>query len=109
MTPVCPICGGELKQEELHIYENILYCSTGAISLGAVELRIIKALIRSVSLTTYQLADIIGTTTVNINSRMKQLNKKLRGMQWTMKNVAGRGPGGAMYVLTKREQERTDT
>ena len=104
MTLACPICGGELKHKELRIHENILYCSTGAIPLGAIELRIVKALIRSCGgLSTYQLTDIIGTTAVNINSRVKQLSKKLGRIEWTMKNIAGRGPGGAVYVLARKE------
>lgn len=100
MTSTCPLCGSKLKNRELRLYKNILYCNTGAISLGAIELRLVKALMRSHDgLTTLQFAEMIGTTTVNINSRVKQLNTKLRSVGWAMKNVGGRGPGGALYVM----------
>lgn len=106
ITLVCPICEGELKNEELRLHRNILYCETGAIALGAIELRIVMTLIHSPGgSSTQQLAEIVGTTIVNINSRVKQLNMKLRDIKWTMKNIAGKGRGGALYVLRRRKAD----
>lgn len=100
----CPICGGELEHKELRLYKNILYCETGATTLGAIEQRLVVALLRSPGgLSTLQFAELVGTTMVNINSRVKQLNKKLMSIEWTIKNVVGRGRGGALYVIRRKE------
>ena len=101
-TLTCPLCGGELKNRELRLYKNIAYCDTGAISLGAIELRFVQELIRSLDgLTTSQFADLVGTTKVNVNSRVKQLNMKLRDIGWELKNIGSRSREGATYVLRK--------
>lgn len=104
-TLTCPLCEGELKNRELRLYKNIAYCDTGAIFLGAIELRFVQESIRSFDgLTTLQFANFAGTTIVNVNSRVKQLNMKLRDIGWELKNVGGRGPAGATYVLRKTLQ-----
>ena len=104
-TLTCPLCGSKLKNKELRLYKNIVYCDMGAISLGHIELRFVQELRRSFNgLTTTQLAELVGTTAVNVNSRVKQLNTKLEDIGWELKNVVGGGRIGALYMLRKISQ-----
>ena len=106
ITLSCPICGGELEHGELRLHKNVVYSGAGAATLGVIELRIITALLRSNGgLTTLQLAELVGSIPVNINSRIRDLRTKLKRIGWTVKNLTGRGVSGALYVIRKEENK----
>ena len=105
-TLVCPICGGELPNQDLRLHRNIIFCNSGAVALGPVEMTFVKALLRSPGgLTSFQLAEISETSLHHMGGRISMLDRKLNDIGSGVRNIGcRRGPGAALYVIRREER-----
>jgi len=105
VTRACPLCGGELTNPGFRLHRNIVFCDSGAITLGPTELTIFKALLHNPGgMDKAQLAERAGILPryvwpIGVN----RLGSKLADIGWTVVNVGCGGRGGATYVIKRKQ------
>ncbi len=92
-----------MKNDDLRLHRNIVFCDSGAVALWPTEVTAFKALRRTPGgLDTFQLATAIGVTNRAARRILARLASKLRDIGWDAPNIGCTGRAGALFVIRRK-------